>query len=296
MRKLIFKFIIGCVLLIAIDFCIGIICDRLLSDLPGRYSETSTIYKSIFDEEPGVLVLGSSTASHHYNTKILAEQLGEKAFNAGMDGRDIVYSDIVFQAVLSRVKPKYVIIDIGIPNLNGYWKKRIDCVRPYYGRSDVVTDYFQRESDWQQRIKLLSNTYRYNGTIHSLISLLLFDREPDTTAGYRPLVGSKRFEFKTESGFVPDAAVLKHLDNIVETCKKRGIGLVIVKSPHFVQNVTFNAWLKQYALDNNVKVFMECEDPYWNEHPELFYDGSHLNLNGADSMTLRVCKRIIEGI
>lgn len=96
------------------------------------------------------------------------------------------------------------------------------------------------------------------------------------------------------SGFKPDLSVLSHLDAIIEECKKQNIGVIIVKSPHFMNNIDFNDWLVKYGEENNVPVLMESNSLFWRNHPELFYDGSHLNSQGADSLSTRVCKFIID--
>ncbi len=291
MKSFVFKIVSVLVLVFLIDLLGGKLMDTLFCDLPATESETSAIYRALFIEKADILVLGSSTASHHYNTKILSNRLAGTSYNAGMDGRDIIYSDIVLQSFISRQVPKYVIIDMGLPNVNGHWKRRINCVQQYYGRNKAVTNFFSEES-WQQRMKLRSNVYRYNSTAHSIISMLLIDKKPDSLAGFRPLYGSSSFDFKTEEGFCPDKEDLKHLNSIVKSCKDNNIRLFIVKSPYLINNTTFNQWLKEYCINNEVHLILESEDLFWKNHPELFYDGSHLNAMGADSLTYRICRKI----
>lgn len=293
MKKFLIKLITGVLFLIIIDFVAGILLDRLFTDLPVRNSETSTIYNSLFPKgNVGVLVLGSSTANHHYNTQILSDSLGYISYNAGLDGHDLIYSDMVFESFLSTSALKYVIIDLGVYNIDGSWKERFNTIKSYYGRNQYVTDYYSNETDWKQRLKLHSNLYRYNGALHSIISLMLFDRSSDVNNGYRPLSGTKSFNYMTSRGFQPDVEVLKHLNNIVDKCKSKNIHLALVKSPYCVDNPDFNNWLEDFGRDNNIQVILENKNPYWKEHPELFYDGSHLNSDGADVLTKRVCERI----
>lgn len=291
MKSFIINFFIVLLSLIVIDLCSGFVFDKVFYDLPSKQSETSQVYCSLFPtRDVGVLVLGSSTANHHYNTRILSDRLGEEVFNAGLDGHDIIYSDLVFNSFLTRGSLHYVILDINTPSIDGYWKNRLGVIKPYYGRNQYVTNYFKTETDWNQRIKLKSNIYRYNGTLHSILSMALLNRAEDTLNGYRPLVGSHTFVYKTVRDFHPDSDLLKHLDGIVQQCKENDINLVIVLSPSCIDNPYFNGWLESYGRDNNVTIIMENKESLWKNHPEYFYDGNHLNSKGADVLTERICK------
>ena len=118
MKSFIYKILIVAVSLFVIDHIVGYLLDRLFTDLPSRESETSTIYRSLNRESADVLVLGSSTANHHYNSLSLSDSLSMSVFNAGVDGFDITYSDIVYQSFVDRKDLKYVIIDIGEANVD----------------------------------------------------------------------------------------------------------------------------------------------------------------------------------
>jgi hypothetical protein len=293
MRSFIYKTIIITVFLFVIDYIVGFSLDRLFTDLPSRESETSTIYRSLNTESADVLILGSSTANHHYNSLSLSDSLSMSVFNAGVDGFDILYSDIVYQSFVDRKDLKYVIIDIGEANVDGSWINRISYVRRYYGRNKAVTDFFDKETDWQQKIKLYSNLYRYNSSLNSIVSLLFFDRSPDNNNGYRPLYGSKSFEFKTINYFKPNAKCINHLTNIIEKCREKGTKVLIVKSPEAIYNSAFVNWLQSFADSNSVSLLLECDNPIWRERKDLFYDGSHLNSDGSEILTRNVCKKLL---
>ena len=293
MKSFIIKVFIVAICLFVFDRFLGSIFDRLFTDLPSRQSETSTIYNSLFpNEDVGILVLGSSTANHNYNTRIFTDSIGLLAYNAGLDGHDLAYSDMVFESFLSKTSLQYVIVDIGMPNIDGQWKGRLGKVKQYYGRNRFVTDYFDEETDWKQRLKLNCNTYRYNGTMHSVISILFFERPADTLYGFRPLEGTHAFNYQDVRGFAPDEDLLKHLTNIVQKCSENSIQLIIVKSPCCVDNLDFNIWLETFGCEHKVLTIMENKNLFWKEHPELYYDGNHLNSEGANILSNRVCERI----
>lgn len=291
MKSFIAKAAIIVILLVCIDFSIGYILDYFFTDLPRRESETSMIYRSLFTEETDNLVLGPSSAMHHYNPTIISDSLGGRSYNAGIDGRDIILADLFFCSIRDRSDLNNVLIDIS-KYMDGRWKYRLSSIKQYYGRHPYVTKYFD-EGNWQQKIKLTSNLYRYNGSLHSLISLLLLDKPEDKTNGYRPLYGtSESFKRDTVSAFCLDPEEQIHLQNIVNVCKKDSIQIFLVVSPHCSIDISFSEWLKDFAVNNGVRVIWEGDDVFWYNNEGFFKDSNHLNSEGADIFTQRIVSKI----
>ena len=169
MKQFIIKFLCCGALVVAIDLCIGFTHSWIFRNLPDKTSIVSTIYYSLFKKSADVLILGSSTANHHYNSKMMEDSLGMSVYNSGLDGRDMVYFDVVLQSTVARHVPKFVILDISPVHLDGRWIDRISDTKLYYGQNIPVTNYYNRETDWQQRLKLCSALYRYNKTFSYLI-------------------------------------------------------------------------------------------------------------------------------
>ena len=86
--------------------------------------------------------------------------------------------------------------------------------------------------------------------------------------------------------FTPDFSIsaLNNFENVLKKYSSAKVPLVVVSSPRF------------RPYDNNKRVAAICEKygipfidfydtPYFNNHPELFYDGNHLNDHGAHVFT-----------
>ncbi len=289
MRQFLIKFLCCGALVIAIDLGVGYTHSKIFGNLPDRTSMISTIYYSLFKKSADVLILGSSTANHHYNSKMMEDSLGMSVYNSGLDGRDMVYFDVVLQSTIKRHVPKYVLLDIGSVHLDGNWIDRIGDTKLYYGVNEAVTQYYDNETDWQQRLKLISALYRYNKTFSYLIRVKI--DQPNTLNGYAPLYGIREpVEKVFVDNFSVDPKELNHLDSIVSTCKNYGVELIFIQSPQALDNINFDSWIIDYSNKHGIKLLQENNDCLYYDNPGLFYDGSHLNAEGADIFT----KRIVE--
>ena len=288
MKQFIIKCVSGAILLLMIDLAVGFTHDRVFTDLPDTTSMWSTIYQSLFKKCPEVVILGPSTANHNYNPQLLTDSLKMETYNAGLDAHDIVYCDVVLNSMLDRTDVKEVILDVGESQLDGKWiNSSIADTKIYYKRSPEVTKYYDNETDWQQRLKLRSNLYRYNQSCYNLVHILL--NRPDTLNGFRPLVGQNADFIRKESyQFSIDSTELRHLENIVATCKNRGVNLLFVQSPRETNNIAFNNWITAFSKSKGVPLYNEDANGFWESHHELFYDGAHLNSEGADEFSRKI--------
>jgi len=292
MKQFVIKGIACFALVVAIDVAIGYTHGKIFGNLPDKTSMVSTIYYSLFKKSADVLILGSSTANHHYNSKMMEDSLGISVYNSGLDGRDMVYFDVVLQSTLERKKPKFVILDIGDAHLNGNWINRIGDTKLYYGKNEAVTRYYDEETDWQQQLKLVSSTYRYNKTLSYLIRVGL--DKPNTLNGYAPLNGNRATFERTETKqFTADPSELKHLNHIVSLCQENDITLILVQSPQSDDNIIFDKWIEEYATEQHIALIQENKNEFYFDNPSLFYDGSHLNSEGANVFTKRIINTII---
>lgn len=294
MKSLIFKCLVILLLLLVIDCVFGLLMDGLYQRLPESDSTVSVVQRSL-NKECSVLILGPSSAKHNYNTEVIAEELGKDIgdiYNAGMDGRDIVYADIVYQSICEKCYLESVLLDIGYSNMDGSWLNRLDCLKPQYGHNKHVTSFFNNEAGWQQWFKLHSNIYRYNSTFLDFVYSIL-NEKTDLNQGFTPLFETaENLSFDTVNTYSIDSVEYTHLCNIVESTQKRGIQLLIVKSPHEHHNPKYDEWLIDFCKKNGVKVAMENNNEYYYQHPELMRDECHLNNEGSVYFSKNICKQI----
>ncbi len=291
MKYFIFKGILILLAVFVIDRLVGFTSKAFFLNLAEKDTEVAIMYQAFFNKKTDVLILGASAARHHYNVDLLKDELKSDVYNSGLDGRDVIYSDLVLQSYLRRCKLKTVIFDISEPQLNGLWLDRIDICKMYYGMSDVITNYYDTESDLGKRLKLLSKLYCYNRTFTDLIRLR---QKPINKTGYTPLFGKiKDLTPKLINEFEVDSIELYHLDNIVKICKDNGVNILFVQSPKEINNHSFNKWLKSYANKKNILLISENQNSYYYKHAEFFKDASHLNNKGAEIFSKNIVRNII---
>ena len=291
MKQFIIKGIACLALLAAIDVAVGYTHGMIFGNLPDKTSMVSTIYYSLFKKSADVLILGSSTANHHYNSKMMEDSLGMSVYNSGLDGRDMIYFDVVLQSAIQRHVPKYVVLDIGAVHLDGSWINRISDTKLYYGENEPVTHYYDTETDWQQRLKLMSSTYRYNKTLSYLIRVAIDN--PNILNGFSPMKGEMKIITRTTNNvFHVDSVELCHLNNIVSLCENNSINLVLVQSPQANDNVAFDKWIEDYSKKQNIELIEENKNAEYYKRPELFRDENHLNFAGANKFTSAILKNL----
>lgn len=267
---------------------VGAVSDKVFTSLPDKNSMMATMYQSLFKKKADVLILGPSTANHNFNSMLLSDSLGMDVYNSGLDGRDMIYSDIVLQSYMERCKLKKVILDISDVQLNGMWLDRVNDTKPYYGLNTAVTHYYKNETDWQQQMKLFSSLYRYNKTLSYWIRVQI---DPvDHSKGFAPLTGNADvMKWSKSQQFKVDSTEYMHLMNIVNACRNNNIELLLVQSPRGNDDTEFDTWIDQFAKKNNLSLMSENRNIYYKNHPEFFRDINHLNSDGADVFSKRIC-------
>ncbi len=280
MRQFVYKGLAVLALVVLIDLAVGVISDRVFTSLPDKNSMIATIQQSLFNKTADLLVLGPSTANHHYDAQLMTDSLGMDVYNAGLDGRDMIYFGVVLQSYFDRCGVKMVILDVGPTQLDGSWLAMINDTKPYYGISKQVTEYYDNETDWQQRLKLFSSLYRYNKTLSYWIRVQI---DPvNDTKGYVPLERVlDTLELSETNEFTVDSTEYRYFVNIVDMCKKNNATLVVVQSPSADRNLAFENWVASFCEKNHIVCIQEIANEEYYKHPEWFQDGAHLNSAGA---------------
>ncbi len=288
--KFIFKSLIVLVIVVIIDFATGFLYDKILANLPNKDTYTSNMYHSLFSNKADILVLGPSSARHHYNTKILKDSFHLDVYNAGFDGTDIAVADYVLKSYIDRYPPKIVLVDIGISQLDGKWLNRTSEANMFYGKNEFLTAYYNEKLSFVDRIKLKSSLYRYNSTLDKLIALYV--SSDNTSFGYAPLTGSVKDLKRSYINdiFIVNEDELHHLSNIVDDCAANNIKLYFILSPREKICLSFEKWIENFAKEKGICFINENINPYYDNHYELFRDDNHLNGEGADYFTNRICE------
>lgn len=289
MKQLVLKSLAILALVAAIDFCVGAVSRFVCTHLSDKLSQIGTIQQTLLRKTGDVLVLGASCAKYHYDPRILSDSLGLSVQNCGVAGMNMIYSDLVLQAYLERCHPRCVVIDVyGQLDPN---EGRLSRIKPFYGISRPVTAYFNSEVGWQQRLKLCSRLYRFNGTLDLFLRHLF--NEPNTTNGFAAKPAQiSRMDTVVVNRLQLDTAKMRHFQNVISLCRHHEIDLVMVLSPRRYHDIEQEAWIVEQSRRYGIPLINELHEPQYYSGDSLFFDDSHLSGRGAALFSCRVASQL----
>lgn len=294
MKQLCIKGIIILLIVFVIDIVTGTVHKSIFAKLPDKDYAVSAIGQMLMHKNAQLLVLGSSSADRHYDPQLMSDSLGIEVYNGGLAGHDIIYCDLILRGMMERQKPDCIVLDVRPGILDGSFLGANSDFYPFYGISEAVTHHFKNETDWQQRLKMLSGLYRNNGSLETLSRI--YRGDDNTTRGYRPLERKMdHIELTVVSDFNVNGAEIHSLQELVKTCKDEHMKLFFCKSPCTVKNTSFNTWIKDFCQENEIVLIDEDENTLYYQHPEWFYDAYHLNKEGAHYYS-RIISHRLKGI
>lgn len=287
--------IIGIV--VGADLLVGAVTGKLIKEVPDVGVNQTNTAQALFSRTADILILGSSRANHSFDCKVLEDSLGMSCYNAGRDGQNMAYDAMVFFSYMERHKPKMVILDIASAMLDASWFDNLKEMNCYYGLSKPLDRIVDENSNWTDKIKLISNLYRYNNTWQWLLNAHISENQSKRD-GYRPMPVNARTTFKASIRDNEDVKIdkrcLYYLETIRKTCKENNIQLILSYSPSLVvvKNGGLEDWIDTYAKKNSLAYYDFGRDAVFYEHPELFYDMTHLNAIGAQVFTKKFVQNL----
>lgn len=240
-----------------------------------------------------VIIIGSSTAVHHYIPSLIEEKSGLSTYNCGQDGCFFLYNACTINAILERYNPKVIIWDLNphsLLNTDGGDEYQNMRYLSYYYDNDTIVEKYINKREERMPLYYLINGYKYNS--HFVYTFYPIIHNTPTQKGYIPLGCDEGTKFDKNNvlwcgDWVKDELI--ELKYTIDNCKSKGVKLIIVTSPYYAQ------------YDNSVKE--KCEEfstmmknqnvSYLNllygepfvSDPTLFRDNAHLNTKGAELMT-----------
>ena len=290
MKKFIILLFALFAILSGIDIATGFVFDKLtLSAKRGYTGRNEFIADKLHDP---VLVFGSSRSVHHYDPQVLADSLGVPCYNCGQDGMGIITFYGRFKLLTARYTPRLIIYDV----TTDFDLRRNDNVtyltwlKPYYNRPGIDSIFWHVEPT--ERVKMLSNMFRYNGKALQIIT----DNKPgddndDALKGFVPLDGIMTYDkeedaTKTQVDF--DPVKLYYISRLVKDCSAKGIRLVFAISPLYNSIKQPDAYLADFltlARKQTVPVINHYYDTRFATNKNLFQDTYHMNRSGAEIYT-----------
>lgn len=288
-KKLILKTALFAALVVVCDVCLGLIFDNITEKITaGGLGKDNYICKEMKDD---IVIFGSSRASHHYDTKVLADSLGMSAYNCGEDGCGILLACARLSMARERYQPKIVIFDV-VPGYDVQKGEGSDFkwMKRWIGNNTV--DNIIEDTQPKEKYKLVSSAYKYNSSFlkNILIYITGFSVEPNFN-GYKPLKKKmKAQKEKTIKGELPidnDSIKLKYMKEFIKLAK--GSHVYFVKSPIWYESDSIECSkalpAKELCQREGITFIDFTNSKKYLHQDKYFSDGKHLNETGAEEFT-----------
>lgn len=293
MRKFILNIIIFFALVIIVDICFGVITKNMIANSKGGV--TKQMYDLCFKNNYELLIMGSSRAHHHYVPDIIEESCALSTYNAGYDGNGIILQYGIYKIITERYTPKVIIYDIyNTFDVNEYQQdcnntRYIQSLKKFYDKK-VVKEIAHSVNN-RYCVYMLSNLYRYNGAMISIISDYIFKR-PTDKKGYAPLYGeykgSKDLNNQEQHKEKTDSLKLHYLEEFMIATKEDEVELIVTISPSF-GNIDENEDKYQPVIDLCKKYEIPFVNNSYieaiNDDNSFWKESVHLNDKGAIKFT-----------
>lgn len=285
-------------LLFILDFFIGSFLKFLY--YKQTFSANANLNKVLDEITSEIVIFGSSSANHHYNTKILQDSLKFSVFNAGRDGVEILFNNAIFNSIIKRYTPKVIILNLSPNELSTELKyDRLSGLLPYYDKYPEMKKIILLKSNFE-RYKLLSKIYPYNSSLLTILNgIYNVSRAKTENRGFIPIYGKidtlntieKSFQIYNEI----DSNRVNALIDIIDKCKERKILLYLFVSPVYnIENSETPSIkiIKSISLSKGVSFNNFIKDDRFLLNVSLFKDVGHMNYEGANTYTNIVVKQI----
>ncbi len=286
MKKFIILILALLAILAGIDIAAGFVFDKLTLSAKRGYSGRNEFIADKLNDP--VLVFGSSRAVHHYDPQVLSDSLGMPCYNCGQDGMGIITFYGRFKLLTARYTPRLIIYDV----TTDFDLRRNDnmtyltWLKPYYNRSGIDSIFWHVEPT--ERIKMLSNMFRYNGKFLQIITDNKSGDNDDALKGFVPLDGTMTYdkiEDATKTQVDLDTLKLYYINRLIKDCSQKGIRLTFAVSPLYNSIKQPDAYLAAFLAlvkKSNVPVINHYYDASFATNKNLFQDTYHMNRSGAE--------------
>lgn len=281
-----------------LDYSLGRLLEHYYFKIDALTAEQHTTY-SVEHADADVMVFGSSRAQHHYDPEAFAS-FASSFYNTGKDGQGIFYSWAILKSLLKRsTSPKIIVLDINpnefVKNQDSY--DRLSELLPYYHEHDEIKDIVNLKSRFE-KFKAISNLYRYNSKILTIVKDNLAPTDDHMENGFEPIEASNR---NLELSEVDDQEIVDSLEieafvGFLKDAKEAGNEVYVFVSPVYRRYrggmTTSMRITEEICKELNVPFFTYHEDSLFLRSPSYFSDPTHLNETGARVYSDDVCNKI----
>ncbi len=296
-KKIAIALIGFCVCFLLLDFGVGKFFDWAIKQLPSEGERVAKSEYVINKVDADFLVIGSSRAQAHYDSKVLCDSFPVMSvFNAGVDGQLFYYINTSLNCILDRCTPKVVVWDFQLKDFVDNTPENLSLLYPSYYKNRYIKDVLDGQ-DASLQFTLWSNAYKYNGTAGRILRTIkakdkgLLGYSPHKTDKSRLLAVE---HVKTESKAIV-ADKVAEIEKTLARAKEKGVRMVLAVSPYLEQID---------GVSPTLKVLQEMSEKYgcllldYSQNEAFtgdvtkFYDVGHLNDRGAALFTSMLANEI----
>jgi len=289
-------------IIFVLDFALGWLIRQLYYK-----QQSGLLYRTTYSLEKSnedIIILGPSTANHHYIPSIFEDSLNLTCYNTGKDGQGLFYCLAIQRAILQRYTPKIFLLDIRPSMLSHDFNDiaRLSGLLPYYRNHKEIRSIIERKSFFE-KFKLISNTYPFNSSLLTMLGgYFQYNKEiKKDFNGFIPLYGTDsniilldtvrlNYKFSEEK--------INCLKEMIKNAEVFGSKFIIIDSPSykFYQDEEYYAIIDNLKNSTNILYWNYLNDSLFYSKPNLFKDRGHLNNNGASLFTKEIVSRLKEAL
>ena len=299
MKRFVIWIITVIITVLTLDIISGKLFDYYLKNhtLPGDYE---SIEKVLRHNDADLLILGSSVALNSINNKVLGDSLGINSFNGGGNGQTFPFFLTMLKASITKHTPKQVILCVQPSALTSEGLgNRYNIFAPYYGLNIADIDENLNNIKEHNNIFLKSSFYKLN-TIWLRIFLYHFITpnligEDGHIAKPKPPVYPEKNDAYIEK---ISAERKNQLAEFLTLCRDNNIKVTILFTPEYVNYTNMNDktnainFVQDIAAKYDAAVYVDSQSEPFTTSPTLFYDNSHINIDGTKIYTDIVLSRL----
>ncbi len=265
----------------------------------------SDIYDSKIDVD--VAVYGSSRASCHIVSQILEDSLKIRAYNIGISNHTFWMQNLRHKEYLKYNKlPKYIIYDVDIFSFTLFKSlNNIEQFLPYMLYSEDMKPYldlYNVFSNIDYYLPFMRYYGQYKAVLLSMLGIFPADDTWKNAKGFYYMkdmnwnaADLERAKKQTEHYEVKfDALLLNMFEDFIRECKAKGIKLIFIYDPEYIEGQKFNKNLDeafnyyQHFSDKYGIPFLNYSNDTLCMDKKYFFNSLHLNKLGAIHYTRKL--------
>lgn len=309
MKKSIIQIVIFLTILLAADRIFGYFLETKYLKNTCAFSN-GELNQFLKKKRCDTLFLGSSRVLH----MIQPDQFGKGTLNLSKQQKHIYHNaaliDILYQE--NKLPKKLLVLNFETEDCFMEMEKslldRVYSLKFYYHKNKLVKKLIDKRG-FQERIKFLSSTYRFNDEGWKLLTYPLDDICPEyPERGYIPLMPDKNDSLRLLKSIIKDISsrtfdelnptTFELLLHIKALCQKKGVKLVIINAPFYTYPKDFirgTDAISSFCTKNKIDYidFNTLKIPEL-QFKKFWYDNMHTNSDGSKIYTNYLKKALKE--